>query len=45
MGDLLQTLNATGSTYLGGAWPVVYALIKIMAVVVPILAAVAYLTL
>jgi NADH-quinone oxidoreductase subunit H len=45
MGDLLQTLNATGSAYLGGAWPVVYTLIKIMAVVVPILGAVAYLTL
>ena len=45
MGDFLQALNTTGSAYLGGAWPVVYTLIKIMAVVIPILGAVAYLTL
>jgi NADH-quinone oxidoreductase subunit H len=45
MSDWVQTLNATGGLYLGGAWPVVYTLMKIMAVVVPILGAVAYLTL
>jgi NADH-quinone oxidoreductase subunit H len=45
MGDFLQTLNSTGTAYLGVAWPVVFTLIKIMAVVVPILGAVAYLTL
>nr|UOZ97429.1 NADH-quinone oxidoreductase subunit H [Cupriavidus sp.] len=45
MTDWVQTLNATGSLYLGGAWPVVFTLMKIMAVVVPILGAVAYLTL
>jgi NADH-quinone oxidoreductase subunit H len=45
MTDWVQTLNATGSLYLGGAWPVVFTLMKIIAVVVPILGAVAYLTL
>jgi NADH-quinone oxidoreductase subunit H len=45
MTEWVQTLNTTGSLYLGGAWPVVFTLMKIMAIVVPILGAVAYLTL
>jgi NADH-quinone oxidoreductase subunit H len=45
MTEWVQTLNTTGSLYLGGAWPVVFTLMKIMAVVIPILGAVAYLTL
>jgi NADH-quinone oxidoreductase subunit H len=41
---LLQ-LTTTGASLLGGAWPVVWNLIKIICVVLPILGCVAYLTL
>ncbi|MFZ9140305.1 MAG: NADH-quinone oxidoreductase subunit NuoH [Burkholderiaceae bacterium] len=45
MNDLLTQFQAFGSDLLGGAWPVAWTLIKIMAVVLPLLGAVAYLTL
>ena len=45
MNDLLIQFQAFGSDLLGGAWPVAWTLIKIMAVVLPLLGAVAYLTL
>ncbi|MCU0939376.1 MAG: NADH-quinone oxidoreductase subunit H, partial [Burkholderiaceae bacterium] len=35
---------ASGSQLLGGAWPVVWTLAKIVAVLLPILGCVAYLT-
>ena len=45
MNDLLTQFQAIGSDLLGGAWPVAWTLIKILAVVLPLLGAVAYLTL
>jgi NADH-quinone oxidoreductase subunit H len=42
--DWIDALQANGQALLGGAWPVVWTLIKIVAVVVPLLACVAYLT-
>jgi NADH-quinone oxidoreductase subunit H len=42
--DWIDTLQANGQTLLGGAWPVVWTLIKIMVVVLPLLGCVAYLT-
>ena len=42
--DWIDALQANGQALLGGAWPVVWTLIKILAVVVPLLACVAYLT-
>ena len=42
---MLDTFQAFGSTTLGGAWPVVWTLIKIIAVLLPLLGCVAYLTL
>jgi NADH-quinone oxidoreductase subunit H len=45
MNDLLSQFQAIGSDLLGGAWPVAWTLIKILAVVLPLLGAVAYLTL
>jgi NADH-quinone oxidoreductase subunit H len=45
MQDLLASLEVYGASVLGGAWPVVWTLLKIVAVVLPILACVAYLTL
>jgi NADH-quinone oxidoreductase subunit H len=42
---MLDTFQAFGSTTLGGAWPVVWTLIKIVAVLLPLLGCVAYLTL
>ena len=45
MDALLSTLTMTGSGLLGPAWPVVWTLIKIVAVVLPLMACVAYLTL
>ena len=41
----IASLNAAGAGLLGGAWPVVWSLIKILAIVVPLMLCVAYLTL
>jgi len=45
MQELILGINQMGSAAFGGAWPVVWILIKIVAVVLPILGCVAYLTL
>ncbi len=45
MTDLLLQLQTYGADLLGGAWPVAWTLMKILAVVLPLLGAVAYLTL
>lgn len=45
MQDLLLNINNFGASILGGAWPVAWTLIKIIAVVLPVLGCVAYLTL
>jgi NADH-quinone oxidoreductase subunit H len=45
MNHLIQQFEQAGHGLLGPAWPVVYTLIQIVLVVVPLLAAVAYLTL
>jgi NADH-quinone oxidoreductase subunit H len=42
---MLDTLNTYGNTWLGSAWPVAWTLIKIVALAVPLLLCVAYLTL
>jgi NADH-quinone oxidoreductase subunit H len=42
---MLDTLNQFGSDVLGGAWPVVWTLIKIVALLLPLMGCVAYLTL
>ena len=42
---MLDTLNTYGSAWLGGAWPVAWNLIKIVALVLPLMIFVAYLTL
>jgi len=42
---MIDTLYQTGASLLGGAWPVVWNLIKIIAVVAPLMICVAYLTL
>ncbi|RZL10346.1 MAG: NADH-quinone oxidoreductase subunit NuoH [Rubrivivax sp.] len=42
---MIDTFNAFGASHLGGAWPVIWSLIKIVAVVLPLLGCVAYLTL
>ncbi len=42
---MLDTLTTFGSGLLGGAWPVVWTLVKIVALVLPLMGAVAYLTL
>lgn len=42
---MIDTLYQSGSALLGGAWPVVWTLIKIIAVVAPLMVCVAYLTL
>lgn len=41
----IDTLTANGESLLGGAWPVVWNLIKIIALVAPLMICVAYLTL
>ena len=43
--DWLDSFTAQGEALFGGAWPVVWALIRIVAVVAPLMACVAYLTL
>jgi len=45
MTDLILQFEQAGQGLLGSAWPVVYTLIQIVLVVLPLLAAVAYLTL
>jgi len=45
MTELLNTVNAFGSDLLGSFWPLVWTLIKIVAIVLPMFAAVAYMTL
>jgi NADH-quinone oxidoreductase subunit H len=45
MQDLIESINTFGASFLGDAWPVAWILIKIIAVVLPILGCVAYLTL
>jgi NADH-quinone oxidoreductase subunit H len=42
---MLETFQTYGSSLLGGAWPVTWTLMKIVAVVLPLLGCVAYLTL
>ena len=42
---MLDTVTSTGSALLGGAWPVVWTLIKIVALIIPLMLCVAYLTL
>jgi len=42
---MLETVNLYGTNLLGGAWPVAWTLIKIVAVVLPLMICVAYLTL
>ncbi|GAB3409021.1 NADH-quinone oxidoreductase subunit NuoH [Massilia agilis] len=41
----IDTLNATGAATLGGVWPLVWTLIKIVVVLLPLMGLVAYLTL
>ncbi|GIZ52469.1 NADH-quinone oxidoreductase subunit NuoH [Noviherbaspirillum aridicola] len=43
--DLLATINSTGTDVFGGVWPLVWNLVKIVAVVLPLMGCVAYLTL
>ncbi len=42
---MLDTFNTYGTSLLGGAWPVVWTLMKIVALLLPLLLCVAYLTL
>ena len=45
MDSMLTLITATGQSLLGGAWPVVWNLAKVLALVLPLLGCVAYLTL
>jgi NADH-quinone oxidoreductase subunit H len=45
MTELLNSVNAFGSDLLGSFWPLVWTLLKIVAIVLPMFAAVAYMTL
>ncbi len=45
MDQLLESVHATGNAFLGYYWPLVWNLVKIIAVVAPLMGAVAYLTL
>lgn len=42
---MLDTVNSFGASILGGAWPVAWTLIKIVALILPLMGCVAYLTL
>jgi NADH-quinone oxidoreductase subunit H len=42
---MIESFNAYGTSLLGGAWPAVWALIKIVVLVAPLMGCVAYLTL
>ena len=43
--EFLQTIQAMGSHQLGDAWPVIWTIVKIMALILPLMICVAYLTL
>ncbi len=43
--NLIDLIGETGQSWLGGAWPVVWNLVKIVALVAPLMICVAYLTL
>ncbi|HEY8606853.1 MAG TPA: NADH-quinone oxidoreductase subunit NuoH [Noviherbaspirillum sp.] len=43
--DFLTTLNSAGTSVFGGVWPLVWNVIKIVAIVLPLMGCVAYLTL
>ena len=45
MDQMLLNINATGQSWFGIAWPVLWTLAKIMLIVLPIMGCVAYLTL
>jgi NADH-quinone oxidoreductase subunit H len=45
MDQMFMTINATGQGVFGGLWPLIWTTIKIIAVVLPLMACVAYLTL
>jgi NADH-quinone oxidoreductase subunit H len=45
MDQFLATMHAHGQAYLGGVWPLVWNLVKIVCIVAPIMGLVAYLTL
>jgi NADH-quinone oxidoreductase subunit H len=45
MESVLTLITGTGQSLLGGAWPVVWNLVKVLALVLPLLGCVAYLTL
>lgn len=42
---MIDTVNQFGAQYLGGLWPVVWTLVKIVAFLIPLMVCVAYLTL
>ena len=42
---MFESVNAFGSSLLGGFWPTTWSLVKILALVVPLMLCVAYLTL
>jgi NADH-quinone oxidoreductase subunit H len=45
MDQLFMSINATGQSWFGGLWPLFWTLTKIVAVVLPLMGCVAYLTL
>jgi NADH-quinone oxidoreductase subunit H len=45
MDQMFMSINATGQSVFGGIWPLVWTLVKIVAVVLPLMGCVAYLTL
>jgi len=45
MDQMFMSINATGQGVFGGIWPLVWTLVKIIAVVLPLMGCVAYLTL
>jgi NADH-quinone oxidoreductase subunit H len=45
MDQMLLTLNATGTSWFGVVWPMIWTLVKIVLIVLPIMGCVAYLTL
>jgi NADH-quinone oxidoreductase subunit H len=45
MDEMFMTINATGQSLFGGVWPLVWTMAKIVAVVLPLMGCVAYLTL
>src|SRR6201991_5392713 len=42
---MLDTITTFGSTHLGPVWPVIWSVVKIVALVLPLMICVAYLTL